>query len=279
MLSNLSLQPWNAPMRTIGRAIFALSLVAIGVETILCCRTASADLSYGYRTLDIIPWLPPIPWLAVLAGLIYIACGLGLLVPRTRRTAALAAGAGLFLATLVLCVPKGLAHLGSIELRTGVFEPFGMGGLAWLMTSEEGVPNRFAAVGRYAVALSLIVFGADHFVLLGPIATLLPSWIPWHVFWVAFFGAGFIAAGLAFAAGYLQTWAAAGIALMFALWVLTLHAPRVLGLYGIPGATQSPAEWQSLFIAIAFCGGSLAAAGSLQTVAARKPLRTVRLET
>jgi uncharacterized membrane protein len=266
-------------MRTTGRTIFALAFLAIGLETILCSGTSSADLSYGYRTLDIIPWLPPIPWLAVLAGLLYVACGVGLLVPRTRRGAALAAGAGLFFATLVLCLPRGLAHLGSISLRTGVFEPLGMGGLAWMMTREDGAPNPYALVGRYAVALSFIVFGADHFLLLAPIATLLPGWIPWHAFWVALFGAAFIAAGLALIAGYLQTWAAAGIALMFAIWVLSLHAPRVLGLYGVPGATQSPAEWQSLFIAIAFCGGSLAVAGSLRSGAAREAFRTVGLET
>jgi uncharacterized membrane protein len=266
-------------MRTIGRTIFALAILAIGVETILCSGTSSYDPAYGYRTLDIIPWLPPIPWLAVLVGLFYVAGGAGLLVPRTRRRALLATGAGLFLATLVLCLPRSLAHLWSVSLRTGVFEPLGLGGLAWMMTSEDGVPDRFALAGRYAVAVSLIVFGIDHFLLLGPIATLLPSWIPWHVFWIAFFGAGFIAAGLALVAGLLQSWAAAGIALMFAIWVLTLHGPRVLGLYGVPGATQSPAEWQSLFIAVAFCGGSLAAAGSLRAGAAREAFRTVRLET
>jgi len=130
VLSNLSLQPWSAPMRTIGRTIFALAILAIGVETILCSGTSSADPAYGYRTLDIIPWLPPIPWLAVLVGLLYVACGIGLLVPRTRRRAALATGAGLFLATLVLCLPRSLAHFGSVSLRTGVFEPLGLG--AWL---------------------------------------------------------------------------------------------------------------------------------------------------
>jgi uncharacterized membrane protein len=265
-------------MRTAGRAIFALAILAIGVETIVCFQTSSADETYGYKTLDVIPWLPPIPWLALLVGLLYAAGAVGLLVPRTRRNAALGIGWGLFLATLVLCVPRGLAHPGSISLRTGVFEPLGMAGLAWMMTSDDGRSNRFALFGKYAVALSYIVFGADHFLLLAPIASLLPSWIPWHVFWVALFGAGFIAAGLALSAGYLQTWASAGIALMFAIWVLTLHGPRVLGLYGIPGAPQSAAEWQSLFIAVAFCGGSLAAAGLLRDRAPQKAFRTAGVE-
>jgi hypothetical protein len=42
---------------------------------------------------------------------------------------------------------------------------------------------------------------------------------------------------------------------MFAIWVVTLHLPRVLGLYGIPGAAHDPDEWSSLFIAVALWGG------------------------
>jgi hypothetical protein len=49
----------------------------------------------------------------------------------------------------------------------------------------------------------------------------------------------------------LQRWGAAGIGLMFAIWVFTLHLPRVLGLYAIPGALHNSNEWSSLFIAIA----------------------------
>ena len=42
---------------------------------------------------------------------------------------------------------------------------------------------------------------------------------------------------------------------MFALWVITLHIPRTLGFYHIPGAITDPDEWSSLFIAIGLWGG------------------------
>lgn len=42
----------------------------------------------------------------------------------------------------------------------------------------------------------MMVFGVDHFPALAPTAGLPPGWIPWHVFWVAFFGVGFAAGGL-----------------------------------------------------------------------------------
>jgi hypothetical protein len=80
------------------------------------------------------------------------------------------------------------------------------------------------------------------------------------VFWVAFFGVAFIAAGLSIGFNLLQRWGAAGIGLMFGIWVVTLHLPRVLGLYAIPGAPHDPNEWSSLFITIALWGGPWALA-------------------
>lgn len=250
----------GAPLYRAGVAIFAFSIFAIGVETIVCAGT-STDLGYGYRTVSIIPWLPPIPWLAVIFGAILSACGAGLLFKRTVRPAALGVGLALLIPNLILDVPKYVAHALDMSLRTQVLEPITIVCLAWmLLPGKAALSPVLIQIARYALALSLIVFGVDHFLALASIGTLLPAWIPWHVFWVAFFGAGFIAAGVAIAIGRLQRWAACGIALMFAIWVVTLHGPRVLGLYGIAGAPQSPAEWESLFIAIAFCGGYLALA-------------------
>src|SRR5262249_49443602 len=148
------------------------------------------------------------------------------------------------------------------SLRTAVFEPLAMAALAWLLPGRKAVPPGLAHASRYLLAISLVVFGVDHFLALAPIGTLVPKWIPWHVFWIAFFGAGFVAAGLRVALNYLLPWAAASIGLMFAIWTFTLHLPRVLGLYGIPDAPRHPAEWSSLFIAIALWGGSWALAQS-----------------
>jgi hypothetical protein len=76
------------------------------------------------------------------------------------------------------------------------------------------------------------------------------------VFWIAFFGAAFIAAGVSSALNILLHWGAICIGLMYAIWVFTLHLPRTLfGLYGGSGP-HAPDEWSSLFIAIALWGGS-----------------------
>jgi uncharacterized membrane protein len=242
-----------------GRCVFAAAIIALGIETLVCARNVSRSLGAQYSVIPVIPWLPAIPWVACLLGATWILCGVGFLFGATRRPAALIFGGLFFVLTLVLDVPKNAASIGNISLRTGVFEPFALACLAWLLPGPRAIPGWLERVSRYLLALSLIIFGVDHFLALGFIATLIPKWIPWHVFWVAFFGIAFIASGLSIGLNILQRWAAAGIGLMFAIWVFTLHLPRVLGLYRIPGAQHNPNEWSSLFIAIALWGGLWAA--------------------
>jgi uncharacterized membrane protein len=257
-----------------GRALFSLAIIALGIETLVCARSAIFLYSQGsnprFKVIPILPFLPATPWLAYIFGPVLAACGVGLLSKRTVRTAAMALGSLLFLCTLVLEVPKYAAIPGNMSLRTVVFEPLAIGVLAWLLPGMDAIPSLLARASRYLLAVSFIVFGVDHFLALAPIGTLVPNWIPWHVFWIAFFGAGFIAAGLSIGFNFLLRWGAAGIGLMFAIWVFTLHLPRVLGLYGIPGAPHNPAEWSSLYIAIALWGGSWALASNIQGRICRK---------
>jgi uncharacterized membrane protein len=247
-----------------GRAIFALAIVGLGIETLACAQRVTFLYSGApaprFKAIPVLPFLPPIPWLAYLCGAILGICGAGLLIKRTERMAAMAVGSLMFLGAVILNAPKSAAIPGDMSLRTVVFEPLAIAALAWLLPSRYATPNWLAGASRYLLAVSLIVFGVDHFLALAPIGTLIPPWIPWHVFWIAFFGAGFIAAGLSIALNVLPRWGAACLGLMFAIWVFTLHLPRVLfGLYGGKGP-HNPDEWSSLFIAIALWGGSWALA-------------------
>ena len=244
----------------IGRALFALAIIGLGVETWVCARYVSHSLGPQSNVIPAIPWLPAIPWVAYLFGTIWVACGAGLLSRRTLRTAAMTLGVLLFLCAVVLDIPKYVVSLPSISLRTTAFEPLALACLAWLMAGDS-TPRLLALGSRLVLSAALVVFGMDHFLALGFIANLLPKWIPWHVFWVAFFGVVFIAGGVSIAVNFLQRWAAFGNGLMFGIWVVTLHLPRVLGIYGIPGAPHNPNEWSSMLIALGMWGGLWAIAG------------------
>jgi hypothetical protein len=78
------------------------------------------------------------------------------------------------------------------------------------------------------------------------------------------FGVVFIAAGVGIGVGVLERWSWIAIGSMFAIWVITLHVPRTLGFYSIPGAFTDPNEWSSLFIAVGLWGGPWAVASSLR---------------
>jgi uncharacterized membrane protein YphA (DoxX/SURF4 family) len=255
-------------LASLGRLLFVLAIVALGCETLVCARDAG--------TIPVLPWLPPIPWLAYAFAAVQIACGIGLLFERTLRVSAILLGGMLFAAAVILDVPRYLAHIGDIPLRTLVFEPLSLACIAWLLTEPGDMPGWLIETSRYLLALSLVVFGVDHFLGLGVIAPLVPSWIPWHVFWVVFFGVGLIAGGLSLALHRLDRAAAVSVGLMFAIWVITLHVPRTLGYYGIPGAISDPNEWSSLFIAVALWGGPWALIRTLAPGANRSMARAGR---
>ncbi len=251
-----------APLSIVGRAIFALAIMALGIENIVCARQATHSLGPRYDVIPVLPWLPSIPWLACFFGAVLVFCAAGILYTPAVRKAALTLGTLLFVCTLILDVPKNAVDIGSISLRTIVFEPLALACLAWLLPGPKQMPTWLSRLSHLLLGGSLIIFGVDHFLALIFIANLIPNWIPFHVFWVAFFGVAFIAAGISIGLNILSRWAAAGLGLMFGIWVITLHLPRVLGLYGIPGAPHNPNEWSSLFIAMALWGGLWALTGS-----------------
>ncbi len=230
-----------------GRWIFSFAIVALGAENIVRAHDA--------HSIPALPFLPPIPWLAILFGILWIACGVGLLIERWLRPSAYTLGATYIFWTLVHVVPQYIANPGDMGLRTIVFEPLSLACIALLLPGPAVTPKWLTLTCRAIIAIAMIVFGVDHFLGLVFIASLIPGWIPWHIFWVAFFGVAFIAVGIGIGFSLFEKWGWAGLGLMFALWVITLHIPRTLGFYHIPGAITDPDEWSSLFIAIGLWGG------------------------
>jgi uncharacterized membrane protein len=238
-----------------GLILFSFAIIGLGVQNVISAKDVTQAMGPGYNVLPVLPFLPSVPWLAYVFGAVWVALGVGLLFKRTLLPSALALGTILFLCAVILEAPKNAANIRDVGLRTEVFEPLAMASLAWLLPDAAAIPRFLALAARWIFAVSLVVFGVDHFLVFQFIVGLVPSWIPWHAFWSAFFGIAFIAAGIGIALNILARWSYAGIALMFGIWVVTLHLPRVLGLYGIPGAPRDPDEWSSLFIAVALCSG------------------------
>ena len=107
------------------------------------------------------------------------------------------------------------------------------------------IPIKF--VGRMFVALSLVVFGIQHFIYGGFVATLVPAFMPGRLFWAYFVGVAFIAAAMGILTNLLARPAATMLGVMFFLFVVLLHIPRVIG------SSKSGTEWTSGFVALTMC--------------------------
>jgi uncharacterized membrane protein len=254
---------WLIMLGRFGRLLFSLAIIGIGVETLICSYVSIHSLGPHHEVVPVIPWLPAIPSLAYLVGAILVLCGAGLLFQRTLVVSSITLGALMLFCGLAFDLPRR-PNLMSAEWRTNVLEPIAIGSLAWLAPGLGGIPRWLHRASRYLLAFALIVFGIAHFQVLTFIASLVPGWIPWHWFWTVFFGVAFISAGVSFAIGFLQRWAALGVGLMFALWTITIHVPAVLNFFRIPGATQDPDKWSDVFIVVALWGGSWALARDLR---------------
>jgi uncharacterized membrane protein YphA (DoxX/SURF4 family) len=227
-----------------GRVIFALAIAAIGAQQLIY-----ADFVPG--PLIAPPWLPWRTFWACLSGVAMVAAGMGIVTRKQARRASILLGALLFVVVLLFHLPGPAAILRDGTARTRAFEALAMCGAALVLA---GTP--LVTLGRLLFALSMVVFGVQHFMYATFVATLVPAWIPGHSFWTYLTGVAFVAASVSIIAGQKARLAAALLGLMFFLWFVLLHAPRVAE------RLREGNEWNSAFVALALCGGAWVLAGT-----------------
>ncbi len=105
-------------------------------------------------------------------------------------------------------------------------------------------------LGRIFVAISLVVFGIQHFLYGGFVATLVPAWMPGRLFWAYFVGVAFVAGAVGIFIHMMARPAATMLGVMFFLFVVLLHIPRIVT------HSRDGNEWTSGFVALAMCGGA-----------------------
>jgi uncharacterized membrane protein len=234
-----------------GRVLFGIPFVAFGVQYFIYGRFAG-----GLPPAP--PWTPGAPATAYLFGALLIVAGASIAMNSKVQLSATLLGILLFVCVTLMFIatPSAIIHDGTA--RTRALEPLALAGAAWVLAGSPGVsPNvqswdvaidKLATAGRFIFGASMIVFGIQHFMYGQFVAMLVPSWLPWHIFWTYFFGVAFIAAGISLVTGIQPRLAAILLGVMFLLWVAVLHAPRVAA------SAQRGDEWSSLFVAMAMCG-------------------------
>jgi uncharacterized membrane protein YphA (DoxX/SURF4 family) len=88
--------------------------------------------------------------------------------------------------------------------------------------------SRMLAWGPLFIAAPLATFSSEHFTAARALANAVPRWLPLHLAITYFVGVDLVAAALSFVARRCMRWSASMLALMFALFVLTLHLPAAI---------------------------------------------------
>jgi len=88
--------------------------------------------------------------------------------------------------------------------------------------------SRILSLAPVFVAAPLATFAGEHFTAAHDLANVVPKWLPGRLPIAYFVGVALVAAALSFVARRCMQWAAPLLALMFALFVLTLHLPNAI---------------------------------------------------
>jgi uncharacterized membrane protein YphA (DoxX/SURF4 family) len=114
--------------------------------------------------------------------------------------------------------------------------------------------DKLILFGPLFYAAPLAAFGTEHFTRAAGIASIVPSWIPWHMFWAYFVGTCFIAAAFSLVTKIQARLSASLLALTFFLFVVLMD---------VPGWLQNPRDRIGLTLALrelSFSAGPLALA-------------------
>ncbi len=222
-----------------------------------------------FRPVLIPEWPSWIPWLLVwayLTGGALIVAGLIIVFRKQATKTGLAVGIGflilfvIFHVTYQLFVSPYSFHLGS---WTDPLKELALSGGAFVIArsyEEGGVykgnsgSRRFTGVliscGRVFFSIMMIVFGIDHFLYTQFVATLVPTWIPGHIFWTYFAGIALIASGVCIVLKIKLKLVGILLGIMLFLWFVILHIPRAIA----DPYVDKGNEVTSVFEALAFSG-------------------------
>ena len=213
----------------IGRLLFALSVVASGIYQLVTGRWVNLVPADPAR-------LPP-PWPVYLFGVLFILIGVALLVRRTASAAAVVLGALLLVVFFGFGLPAALAHASTgVMWVVPLMELALLGGVCLAAARRDGSPGSaldrvFETAARFApLALGafLAYCGLTHFPYAKSVASLIPPWIPAHMFWTYFGAIALIAGGIGLLVPRTARLAATLSGIMVFSWVFLVHIPLAI---------------------------------------------------
>jgi uncharacterized membrane protein len=246
---------------SVGHAVFAIIMIGLG--------------AVGLLHPNFVPLWSPVPagvlaheLLIYLGALISVVSGIGLLVQRTAGLAARLLLTTLLLWLLLFRLPNFLLQ-PAFAACWSVFPLALMVAAAWVLyvrfaddwdRKHLGVisSNNGLRIARVLYGLCLIFFGLAHFIDVKDTVSLIPHWLPGHLFWAYFTGCAFIAAGLATLIGFCARLAVTLSVLQLGLFLFLVWIPIVAA------GSKVPFQWSETILNAALLAGAWVVADSYQ---------------
>ncbi len=236
----------------VGRFLFALGFAVVG--------------AIGLATHNFVLDQQPIPTgipareiLACISGALLLVTGIGLLIPRVARVAALVLASYVLLWVLALQLPRIVANPQIEVFWLGLGEDLSMAAGGWLIfCAIAGRSDASVRAARILFGLALVPIGLSHLVYFQITVGFIPAWFPFRPFLAGFTGVAHIAAGLAIVFNIVPRLAATLEAVMESGFTVFVWMSAVLG------APSNRQTWVNLFISTALSAAAWAVAESYQ---------------
>ena len=251
-------------LSNIGRIFYGIGIAVIGFLTIFY-----RDFPYM-----LIPpkhsWIPGLTILAYISGAMLMLAGACIIFEKKARPVSILLGSLLLLIFCFYFIPyefivsPDYMHFGDWE---NAAKELALSGGAFVIAGcfsekNETALTRFLGKlipwGTILFSITIISFGVDHFLFAKEAADYVPSWVPYHLFWMYFTGTALIGSGLAIILKIKPRLAASLLGSMILTWFIILHIPRVIA----SPAAYMGSEVTSAFIALAYSGIAFVIAGT-----------------
>lgn len=235
-----------------GRHCYGAGIAALGVQHFVIAGLVPVILPPNPA------WMPLAAVWPYVVGLALIAAGGAILLGQSVRLVSVILGLALLASLILRHVPAQLASgvIWPLAVWNNPLKLLTLAGGSFAAAASiptagpENANRKFTAFGSFALAVTCGLFGFEHFQYVEFVASLVPSWVPGHVFWTYFCGSALMAAGLGMLLRVQARLAALLLGSMIFVWFLVLHIPRaVADPYSGHGN-----EWSSVCEALAFSG-------------------------
>lgn len=244
----------------VSRVFFSIALIGFSVQQFM----------YGAFRPMVVPfwphWIAGQVYWAYLSNILMIALAIGIIALKNPRTLLIWFGFAILVIFVVIQLPYRLsADLYNMGNWTNTFKALASAGGAFILANAlpQGNANenitvspftkqleKWLPAGKVFFSFFMIFCGVEHFIYTVFVASLVPAWMPWHLFWTYFAGIALIGSGLAIILGIWIRTIATLLGIMLFLWLIMLHIPRAIA----DPYSGNGNEWSSVFEALAFSG-------------------------